>query len=465
MFKKQLWVLLIFPLFLILGCADGDNDEVWPVPRPLGQEIQTYRPPVKPYKSVPVREEITEPNDVITLREALALSLMHNPELKSFSWQVRASEARTLQASLLPNPEIEVEVEEVGGTGGRSGFDASETTIQLGQLIELGGKVEKREKVASLESELAGWGYEAKRVDVLTKVTHAFVEVLASQERLKLADELVQLSEEILYTVSLRVEAGKDSPVEKTKAQLVLSGARVEQKQAVQRLKTARKRLTALWGNTSPVFEEAAGQFELVSGFPSESKLSSFLVGNPELARWAVEMERQRAILELEKANSIIDPRLSGGVQYLNEDNDTAIVFGVSVPVPIFNQNQGKILEARYNILKARNQQEAAEASLNLGLSEAYQGLSIAFIQATDLKEEILPGAQSAMDATREGYSQGKFDYLMVLDAQRTFFLSRAKYVESLAAYHRARADIEQLVGQSIEELNRYFNENIKEQN
>ncbi|MHC4266761.1 MAG: TolC family protein, partial [Planctomycetota bacterium] len=447
MFKKQLWVLLIFAMVFVLGCGDSGNDEVWPVPRPLGKEIQTYRPPVKPSKSVPVAPEITEPNGVITLREALALSLMHNPELKSFSWQVRASEARTLQASLLPNPEIEVEVEEVGGTGGRSGFDGSETTIQLGQLIELGGKVEKRERVASLESELAGWGYEAKRLDVLTRVTHAFVEVLASQERLKLADELVQLSEEILYTVNLRVEAGKDSPVEKTKAQLVLSGARVEQKQAAQRLKTARKRLTALWGNNWPVFEEAAGQFELVSAFPSESKLSSFLAGNPELGRWAVEMERQRAILELEKANSIVDPRLSGGVQYLNEDNDTAIVFGVSVPVPIFNQNQGKILEARYNILKAQNQQEAAEASLNLGLSEAYQGLSIAFIQATDLKEEILPGAQSALDATRAGYREGKFDYLMVLDAQRTFFLSRAKYVESLAAYHRARADIEQLVG------------------
>jgi cobalt-zinc-cadmium efflux system outer membrane protein len=438
---------------------------VWPVPRPLGQEVQTYRPPVKLSKSVSPTSEITEPSGVITLREALALSLMHNPELKSFSWQVRASEARTLQAGLLPNPEIEVEVEEVGGTGARSGFDASETTIQLGQLVELGGKAEKRKRVASLESELTGWSYEAKRLDVLTKVTHSFIGVIASQERLKLADELVQLSEDILYAVNLRVEAGKDSPVERTKAQLVLSSARVEQKQAKQRLKTARNRLTALWGNNWPVFEEAAGQFNLVSDIPSETKLRNFLAYNPELARWAIEMERQRAILELEKANSIVDPRLFGGVQYFNEDNDTAIVFGLSVPVPIFNQNQGKILEARYNILKAQNQQEAAEASLYVGLTEAYQGLSIGFIEATDLKEEILPGAQSALDATRAGYREGKFDYLMVLDAQRTFFLSRAKYVESLAAYHRARADIEQLVGQSIDELNKYFDENIKEQN
>jgi cobalt-zinc-cadmium efflux system outer membrane protein len=465
MFKKRLWVLLIFAMVFVLGCGDSGNDEVWPVPRPLGQEIQTYRPPVKPSKSVPVTEEIVEPNGVITLREALALSLMHNPELKSFSWQVRASEARTLQASLLPNPEIEVEVEEVGGTGARSGFDGSETTIQLGQLIELGGKVEKRERVASLENELAGWGYEAKRLDVLTKVTHAFIGVLASRQRLMLADELVQLSEEILYAVNLRVEAGKDSPVEKTKAQLVLSNARVEQKKAKQRLNTARKRLTALWGNNWPVFQEAVGQLDLISPFPSETKLSSFLAQNPELARWAVEMERQRAILELEKANSIVDPRLSGGVQYLNEDNDTAFVFGLSVPIPIFNQNQGKILEARYNILKAQNQQEAAEASLHVGLTEAYQALSISFIEATDLKEEILPGAQSALDATREGYSQGKFDYLMVLDAQRTFFVSKAKYVESLAAYHRARADIEQLVGQSINDLNKYLEENIKTHN
>jgi cobalt-zinc-cadmium efflux system outer membrane protein len=84
-------------------------------------------------------------------------------------------------------------------------------------------------------------------------------------------------------------------------------------------------------------------------------------------------------------------------------------------------------------------------------LADAYQALSSAFIEATDLKNEVLPGAQSAFDTARQGYREGKFDYLMVLDAQRTFFYSRARYIESLAAYHGARADVERLIGQRID--------------
>ncbi len=434
----------------VSGCMEQGNEVALPQPRSLGQEFSTFRPPKKPPTTVQYAPEVAEPNGVITLRQALALALMHNPELRAFSWEVRASEARQLQAGLLPNPEIEVEVEEVGGTGARSGFDAAETTLQLGQLIELAGKPSKRKRVASLESKLAGWDYEAKRLDVLTEVTHAFVKVLAVQERLTLAEELVQLSEQILNTVTQRVEAGKDSPVEKTKAQVALANARIEQKQSHQRLVSARKQLAATWGSISPVFEGVIGQLDVTFPIPSESELISLLEQNPDLARWAVEMERRRAALELEKANAVADPTIFGGMQRFNEGNDTAVVFGLSIPVPVFNRNQGRILEARYNLAKARGQRRAVEANLYAVLADAYQALSSAFIEATDLKNEVLPGAQSAFDTVRQGYREGKFDYLMVLDAQRTFFYARARYIESLAAYHGAKADVERLIGQRI---------------
>ena len=395
--------------------------------------------------------EIAEPNGVITLRQALALALMHNPELRAFSWEVRASEARALQASLLPNPEIEMEAEEVGGTGERSGFDGAETTIQLGQLIELAGKPSKRKRVAALESKLAGWDYEAKRLDVLTEVAHAFVEVLAAQERVTLAEELVQLSEQILNTVTQRVEAGKDSPVEKTKAQVALASARIVQKQAHQRLASAHKQLAATWGSISPVFKGATGQLDVTSPIPSETELRHLLAQNPDLARWAVEMQRRRAALELEKAKVFPDITLSGGMQRFNETDDNAVVFGLSIPVPLFDRNQGRILEAKYNLAKTRRQRRAVEANLYATLADAYQALSSAFIEVTGLKNEVLPGAQSAFDATRRGYRGGKFDYLMVLDAQRTFFYARARYIESLAAYHGARADVERLIGCAID--------------
>ena len=432
------------------GCTEYSNEVALPERRSLGQEFSTFQPPAKPMET-PDIPEIAEPTGVITLRQALALALMYNPELKTFSWDVRVSEARRLQASLWPNPALGITVEDFGGAGERSGFDGAETTIQFGQLIELAGKLSKRKQVASLESKLAGWDYEAKRLDVLTEVAHAFVQVLAAKERLTLAEELVQLSEQILNTVTQRVNAGKDSPVEKTKAQVALASARIEQKQARQRLASARKQLAATWGSISPVFEGVSGQLDVTFPIPSESELMSLLEQNPDLARWAVEMEKRRAALELEKANAITDPTIFGGMRRFNETDDTAVVFGLSIPVPVFNQNQGRILEARYNLAKARRQHRAVEANLYATLADAYQALSSAFIEVTDIKKDVLPGAQSAFDAARRGYREGKFDYLMVLDAQRTFFYFRARYIESLAAYHRARTDVERLIGQNLD--------------
>ncbi len=149
------------------GCMEHSDEVALPERRSLVQEFSTFQAPAKPMETPDV-PEIAEPAGSITLRQALALALMHNPELKAFSWDVRVSEARQLQASLWPNPELEVEVEEVGGQGQRSGFDAAETTIQLSQLIELGDKRNKRTKLASMEKELAGWDYEARRLDVFT---------------------------------------------------------------------------------------------------------------------------------------------------------------------------------------------------------------------------------------------------------------------------------------------------------
>ncbi|MHC4639221.1 MAG: TolC family protein, partial [Planctomycetota bacterium] len=361
MFTKFCQFLAILSAIVISGCMGYDDDVAWSSARPLGQEFGTFRPPKKPPTTTQYAPQVGEPNGVITLRQALALALMHNPELRAFSWEVRASEARTLQASLLPNAEIEVEVEEVGGTGERSGFDGAETTIALGQLIELAGKRTKRKRLASLESRLAGWDYEAKRLNVLTEVAHAFVEVLAAQDRLKLAEELVQLSGQILDTVTKRVEAGKDSPVEKTKAQVALASARIEQKQSHQRLGSARKRLAGTWGSVSPVLERAGGQLDITFPIPSETELTRLLAQNPDLARWATEMERRQAALESEKANAITDPKISGGVQRFNETDDTAVVFGLSIPIPTSNRNQGRILEARHNLAKAQTQRRAAE--------------------------------------------------------------------------------------------------------
>ena len=449
--KFLLFLIMLFVLG-VSGCMEQGNEVALPQPRPLGQQFCTFQPPAKPMETLDVAET-AEPIGVITLREALALALMHNPELKAFSWDVRISEARQLQASLWPNPELEVEVEEVGGPGQRSGFDAAETTIQLSQLIEMGDKSGKRVKVASLEKELAGWDYEAKRLDVFTDVTKAFIGVLAAQQRLELTEELLQLSEELVDAVGKRVDVGKDSPLEKTKAAVAHSNVKIQHQQAVQNLDFTRKQLASIWAGKEPLFESAAGRLDSLSPVPSINELTGLMEQNPDIARWSLEIDKNKASLELEKAKAISDITLSGGLQRFNETDDNAVVFGISIPLPISDRNQAGKLQATYELAKAREQQRAAHTKIQMELVKAYQELSNSYTEVTELDKSVLQGAESVFEASKTGYSQGKLDYLNVLDAQRTLFEAKAQYIDALASFHTAKTDVERLIGRPIDSV------------
>ena len=119
----------------------------------------------------------------------------------------------------------------------------------------------------------------------------------------------------------------------------------------------------------------------------------------------------------------------------------------------MFDRNQGDVLAAKHNIAKAQQQRRVAELAVYTAVVDAYQGLAIAFTEVTDIKKDVLPGAQSAFDAAGQGYRQGKFNYLEVLDAQQTLFKAKGKYVESLAAYHKNRVEMERLIGQGIDTI------------
>ncbi|MFC1461084.1 TolC family protein, partial [Verrucomicrobiota bacterium] len=152
-------------ILALAGCA-GPRGTGMPAPRPLGRDIQSFHASSEDVDTS-VSAEAVERQDTITLRQALALALMKNPELAVYSWDIRAAEARILQAKALPNPEMGIEVEEFGGSGDAQGFDSAKMSIVLSQVIELGGKRAKRRNTAALEMDLAAWQYEAKRLDIL----------------------------------------------------------------------------------------------------------------------------------------------------------------------------------------------------------------------------------------------------------------------------------------------------------
>ena len=453
MSKRSLTFLCVLLVFGFCGCAGPRMDAGWPEPGPLGKDFKSYRPPRNPPDPASTTTRFEDPVGALTMRQALALALMNNPELAAFSWEVRAREAHTLQAGLLPNPELEVEVENFGGTGAYDDFDESEATVQLSQLVELAGKRTKRKRVAALERDLAGWDYEIERIRVFTKASKAFVNVLAFQKQLALSEELVRLAEEVLDVVSERVRAGKVSPVEETRARVALSLRRIDREKAREELKVARKVLAAAWGGTAATFREVRGNLEHLPLIPPMEALAGRISHNPEMVRWVVEIESRRATVEMEKTLRFPDVTLRGGVRRINETDDTAFVMGLSLPIPTFDRNQGGTLEARYRVARAEEERRALHLRVCTALTRAYQRLSSSRGEAASLKDNVLPGARSAFEATGEGFRQGKFGYLDVLDAQRTFFEAKARYIEVLADFHKAIADVESLSGEPLNKV------------
>jgi len=446
-------LLIISSAIVFCGCGHQNNKTAPLAGNGLRQKAQAKSLPDKTNANVSPAAQPDELTGTITLRDAVAHALINNPKLKAFSLEIRIAEARKLQAGLLPNPEIKVQVEEFGGKGDRAGFDSSETSIQIGQLIELADKRSKRTHLAALGKDLAELDFESKRLDVMTDVARAFIGVLAAQEQLSLSKELVDLSEKAYSTVAERVRAGEDSPVEETKAKIALSNTRIEFVRAGKELVSARHQLAATWGSSNPAFEKVSGGFYDMSPAPSLEELAGLISQNPDIARWPAEKERRRAALDLEKAKASSDIKLGGGLQYYDEGDDSAFILGFSIPIPLFNRNQGNIQEAMYMLAKTEEQRKAVETNIGAALAEASTKLSSSFSEINILNNDVLPLARSAFDAAEQGYREGKFEYLVVLDAQRTFFEVRGRYLKALAGYHKARADVERLIGRNIDSL------------
>ena len=417
------------------------------------QVLSVPGPPPVAEEPEPGFRETLEPEDELSLRQAVALALLRSPDLAAFAWEVRAREARVIQAGAHPNPELGLLVEELG-TNREEISGGEQTTIQLGLLVELGGKRSARTQVASLERDVAGWDHEINRINLLSLVSHSFIEVLSAQRRVALAEETVRLADQSAGVVSERVKGGKASPVEETKATVVLATARIRLDRTRRELEASRRALSGTWGSTTPHFKAAVGDLDSIPPVPDLEQLTTLLTQNPELARWATEVSLRRATVDLEKTRRVPDLTMDGGYKHhsaaVGEDADTYLV-GISIPLPLFNRNRGGIQAARHRAVKSEEERRSTEVRLGIALAESYNALSSAYSRVTALRDTVLPGAQSAFDAVSEGYRLGRFGLLDVLDSQRTLFEARHEYLRAATDYHKAVVDVEHLIGDRLD--------------
>lgn len=451
----------IATLCLVLGlwgCAGGPAPAVTIPERPLGRDVPVYLPSSGD-AGRPTIPALQTPTDSISLGDAIRLALLNSPELATFAWEIRAREARILQAGRAPNPVLGVEAEDFNATGLRSDVPDDQqavqpqTTVRLSQLVELGGKRTARRNLASRDRDLAAWDYEAARIDILTRVTHAFIDVVVAQEMVTLSAQTAEIVNRVQQSVRARVIAGVVSPIEETRADVALASASVEANRAVRSLEAARRRLASLWGAHEATFSAVAGRLDIVPALPSLSELTTRLADNPDLARWATELLQREAAVAAEASKRIPDVTVAGGYRRFTDLGSNAAVIGLSIPLPVFDRNSDAVKEAESRLAQAHEERRAVRARVSAALAEAYGRLAGAHAEVTVLRATVLPGTRETFEAVSEGYRLGKFSYLDVLDAQRTLIAANGQHLRALSEYHKAVADVERLVGAPLTDV------------
>jgi cobalt-zinc-cadmium efflux system outer membrane protein len=381
----------------------------------------------------------------INLQTAISRALQNSPRIKSADAAVLATKGVRSQSDVWLNPEISVQAENVAGSGRYSGIKSAEITYGVSQIIEIGGKRSGRKAVAEQNVALSRHDQMLIRINVVRDVTVAYVNAVAAQEMLKLAEEQKKIAADLYKEVNERVDSAREPIIQKSKAHIALSTAKFVYEHDGRELDYTKRVLSNMWGIYDNHFSLDTSAFFLVSLPMTKAKAEAKMHRNPSYKRMESNCMKMQAQYGLEKSNAIPDPRINLGVRNLRDTGNRAFILGISIPIPIFNFNQGNVERARQEVSKAESDKQVIKLAIINELYEVLKNQLNAYRNVNTLKKSIIPSAEQAFILARQGYRSGKFPYLEVLDAQRTLFELKKQYIVVLREYHIAKAEIDKL--------------------
>jgi cobalt-zinc-cadmium efflux system outer membrane protein len=383
----------------------------------------------------------------LTLRDVLSATLRGSPRLASYSWEVRSSEAKVVQAGLLPNPELSINPENFVGSGSFDRQVQYQNTVQLSQLIELGDKRELRTQAAAATRDQTRVEYESTRVDVLGTATVDFIDAASAQEEVRVAKLSLAQAEESVRVVERRVKAGNGSLFEEKRARIQVVRAVNALRLSTRTLQVVKQKLAANWGSRGAEVGEIRGDIFATHPLPPLETLLARIDSSPERQLAAAGERVQAAEAALARSRRVSDVVVSGAWRQGRNWDDQAVIAGVSFPLKIFDRAQGDIASSDALVEKAKAETASVEVRLRAAVFGLYQEIVQAKETAESIAGELLPRTEEALALARSGFAQGVYSQLDLLDAQRTVVEVRRERIEAGAKYHRLVAEVEKLLG------------------
>lgn len=432
LFKKIFLLLLIIPASISIAAEPGTG-------------LLSEETAVKP-KSINLSGEIT-------LDDALRAAYSREPELAAYALEVERNKALEEQAGKFPNPRLNMGMEEFGGSGFLSGTEVMKSRYGLSQELELGGKRKKRVQAARQKTAVSQAEMEEKRRAVETLVKSRFVAVCTSQQALRIQKENLELVRASYSVISELVKAGEISPLLEDRAAAELATAETIYLRAEQLHEKYRLELAATWNSFNPEFTSVSGDFTKISEIPPLDNLLQLLNNHPLARQWEARKMLSQAELDLAKSRIWPNLEIGGGYQKFQENQQHAYYVEMSIPIPLFNRNQGGIKAARAGKGIAEKREQYTLLLLKNRTASAFRDLTAVKAELESLNNTLIPAAKRSYEAVSEAFRLGEEEYISVIDSQRLLLESTRRQAELTADYFALKAELEGLTGTPLENI------------
>ena len=377
----------------------------------------------------------------LTLPQALDEAEARSPAIIAARAQVGVAQGRLRQAGFRLNPELSVEVENFAGTGEYNGARGLETTVAINQRLDLGGRRRARVGVARAELAAAEIRLAIARADLAQQVREQFARAITTRERLRLAQDNERRARELARIAGQLVDAGRDPPLRAMRARSAAAQAAAELAGAQAEEAASRRTLASLFGVTEPPASVAGSLLDLEPrSIDPEQSLDVRLADAERLAAEA-ELGQQRTARNL-------DPAVGVGVRQFRGSGDVALVGGLSMPLPVFDRNQGNIEAARSNVAAADARRASALASVTVRARNAIAAVDAAMARVRALEGAAIPEAFEALRLAQQSYREGRASLLELLDAQNAYTSAEAALIDARLALALATAELGRVAAQ-----------------
>ncbi|MGK0216844.1 MAG: cobalt-zinc-cadmium efflux system outer membrane protein [Planctomycetota bacterium] len=382
--------------------------------------------------------------DGLSLEEALRLALLRNSELQAAFQEIGMAHADWVQSKLLTNPSLDLLVRFPAG-GGRTQLEGSIglELLELWRIAPRSASAEHSLKVTVLRiARLAG--------ELLADTRQAYFAAVAAEEHWRIAQDSVGLVSASHAGVTEMHAAGSADDLDLNLARGPWLNAELDLRATRMAASEAKRELAKLLSLGRPVeallLSDPLGLPSPISQDP-EALVTLALASRLDLRALASAVDASQAQLDLEQRKAWGNIAVGPDIERPAESGVDLVGVGLSLELPIFDQNQAQVSRAAFQLQQIAALQVAARISVTQDVRTSLDRVLTATQTEAFYQDEVLPQAERSLELARESYSAGRITILALIEVQRQLLAARRDHVDQRLEAADAAAELERVVG------------------